>query len=218
VWTDVDVLVLPTTPFHPTLGQVAADPLTVNDALGRFTNFVNVLDLCAIALPPNLSVVAPAWHDGAAAAVAAELAGETWRPPMASSNEIELAVVGAHLRGQPLHAQLEALGARFVAATTTAPAYRLYALAATTPPKPGMTRVRAGGAAITVEVYALAPAAFGALVASVADPLCIGSVELADGTRVHGFLCENAGLDGATDITRFGGWQRYLASNPLFSS
>jgi allophanate hydrolase len=211
-WAEVDVIVLPTTPSHPTLTQVAADPVGVNTELGRFTSFVNLLDLCAVALPGNISVLAPAWADNIVATVAAALAGESWSPAVHADQEVELAVVGAHLRGQPLHGQLSALGARLVATAKTAPAYRLYALAGQTPPKPGLVRVADGGSSIEVEVYALPVAAFGRFTSSVPAPLCIGAVELADARVVRGFLCEPTGLVGATDITAFGGWRAYRES------
>jgi allophanate hydrolase len=125
---------------------------------------------------------------------------------------VELAVVGAHLRGLPLHPQLTELSARFLRQTRTAPCYRLYALANTTPPKPGLIRVGQGeaGASIEVETYALSPEAFGRLVAQIPSPLGIGTVILEDGEQVRGFLCEPAGLQGAAEITSFGGWRAYL--------
>ena len=210
-WAEFDAVVLPTVPWHPRLDEVAADPVGVNAELGRFTSFVNLLDLCAVALPGNRSVIAPAWADGVAAAVAAELGGESWSPvPEDTGDAVELAVVGAHLRGQPLHGQLTELGARLIATTTTAAAYRLHALAAQVPAKPGLARVAEGGAPIEVEVYALGAAEFGRFTASVPSPLCVGSIELIDGRWVRGFLCEPYGLAGAADITEFGGWRAYL--------
>jgi allophanate hydrolase len=200
--------------MHPSLAEVAADPVGVNTALDRFTGFVNLLDLCAVALPGNLSVVAPAWHDGLAATVAAALGTEAWRPPSDATREIEVAVVGAHLEGQPLHGQIEALGGRLVSRAKTAPCYQLYALRGQTPPKPGLVRVAEGGSSIEVEVFALGEAQFGRFTAAVPAPLCIGAVELADARVVRGFLCEPHGLTGAIDITSFGGWRSYLAFNP----
>jgi allophanate hydrolase len=125
--------------------------------------------------------------------------------------EVPLAVVGAHLGGQPLNHQLTDRGATLVSVTRTAPVYRLHALA-TEPPKPGLVRVDAGGAAIEVEVWDLAPAAFADFVDAIPAPLCIGRVFLTDGTDVAGFLCEPMALAGAPDITAFGGWRRYLAA------
>jgi allophanate hydrolase len=123
---------------------------------------------------------------------------------------VHLAVVGAHLRGQPLNGQLTERGARLVAETATAPTYRLFALD-TVPPKPGLVRVTGGGgAAIQVEVWELATEAFGDFVAQVPEPMCIGRVQLADGTEVAGFLCEPYAIDGATEITSFGGWRAFL--------
>jgi allophanate hydrolase len=127
---------------------------------------------------------------------------------------VSLAVAGAHLSGQPLNAQLTDRAARLVATTTTAACYRLFALD-TTPPKPGLVRVGGGatdGAAIEVEVWELDVAAFGDFVAQLPAPMCIGRVALADGTDVAGFLCEPCALEGATDITAFGGWRAFRSS------
>lgn len=204
---DADAVLLPTAPEHPTLAQVAADPVGVNARLGRFTNSTNLLDLCAVAVPAGtvdgrpfgVMLVGRAHDDERVADVAALLA-----PPY------RVVVVGAHLSGQPLNHQLVSLGARLAATTATAPEYRLYALA-TEPPKPGLVRA-AGGAAVAAEVWELPAAALGALTAAVPPPMALGSVELADGTRLPGFLCTPEALHGARDITAFGGWRAYLAS------
>jgi allophanate hydrolase len=121
-------------------------------------------------------------------------------------------VVGAHLRGQPLNWQLTDRGARFVEQTLTTSRYALYALADTTPAKPGLVRVDDAGRPIEVEVWELPADAFGSFVAEVPQPLGIGTVELADGSMIAGFICEPIGLTGATAITHFGGWRAYLAA------
>jgi len=209
IWQDVDVLVLPTVDSHPTLAEVATDPVGVNSVLGRFTSGTNLCDLCAVAVPGpgaelGVQILGPAWSDRRVAEVAGRL--ERAAGPMVS-----LAVVGAHLRGQPLHHQLTELGARLEQVTETSPEYRLYALRGTVPPKPGLVRVGTGGAPIAVEVYRLSEAAFGHFVAAVPAPLCIGTVRLAGGDAVSGFLCEPLAVERADDITRFGGWGAYLA-------
>ena len=124
-----------------------------------------------------------------------------------------LAVVGAHLRGMPLNHQLSSRNARFIESTRTEPAYCLYALAGATPPKPGLLRI-ADGACIEVELWAVPSAAFGEFVAEIPAPMGIGNVTLADGREVKGFICEPYGLDGARDITEFGGWRAFLAATP----
>jgi allophanate hydrolase len=130
-----------------------------------------------------------------------------------AASRARLAVVGAHLRGEPLNGQLTDRDARLVTSTSTAPCYRLFALD-TVPPKPGLARVGgdAAGAAIEVEVWELGLAEFGDFVAQVPAPMCIGKVVLADGTDVSGFLCEPYALDGADEITSFGGWRAYRSS------
>ena len=221
-------LVLPTVTHHPTLAEVAADPVGVNARLGVFTHFVNLLDLCAVAVPSEpvdglpfgVSLIGPAWSDRVQADLArrmehaddaeAPASDDTWARPAFPS--VRLAVAGAHLSGQPLNRQLTDRGARLVTTTTTAPAYRLYALA-TEPPKPGLVRVGDGasGAAIEVEVWELPPAGFATFVAALPHPMSIGPVTLADGSEVPGFGCEPAALDGAHDITGSGGWRAHLS-------
>ncbi|MFJ9630406.1 allophanate hydrolase [Streptomyces sp. NPDC101175] len=204
---DADALLLPTTPGHPTLAEVAAAPLGANARLGRFTNSTNLFDLAAVAapsgqvdgLPFGVMLIGPAFTDERLSRLAREL-----------QPSVQLAVVGAHLTGQPLNPQLLSLGARLDRTTTTAPVYRLHALA-TTPPKPGLVHVGAeSGAAIEAEVWRLPAEGLGRLLAALPRPMTLGSVELADGTRVPGFLCEPAALTNAEDITANGSWRNYL--------
>jgi allophanate hydrolase len=229
LWQQVDQLLVPTAPTHPRFSELDADPVGVNARLGRYTNFVNLLGWCALALPAGrtatglpfgVTVIGPGGHDAALAQQWRHWAPGPERPLSApaampaTSPELPLAVVGAHLSGLPLNGQLRDRGARLLEATVTAPAYRLYALPGTTPPKPGLQRVPDGeaGHAIALEVWSLPMAAVGSLLALIPSPLGLGSVELADGRRVHGFLCESHALAGAQDISAFGGWRAYLAS------
>jgi allophanate hydrolase len=201
--------------MHPTLAEVFAAPIEVNAALGRFTAFCNPLDMCAVALPAGdvagvpfgVTLLGAAFSDAVIADLAARLLGEP--APRVGDDGIRLAVAGAHLSGQPLNAQLTECGARFEETTTTAPAYRLHALA-TQPPKPGLRRVESGGAMIDVEVWRLPVTGFARLVAQLPAPMAIGRILLADGGEVPGFLCEPAALDAAADITEHGGWVAYL--------
>ncbi|MER7181244.1 allophanate hydrolase [Streptomyces hyaluromycini] len=204
---DADALLLPTAPGHPTLAEVAADPLGANARLGRFTNSTNLFDLAAVAVPAGevhglpfgVMLIGPAFTDDRLATIA-----RTLEP------RVSLAVVGAHLTGQPLNPQLLALGAVLERTTTTAPAYRFYALP-TTPPKPGLVHVDEDGAAIEAEVWTLPPEGLGRLLATLPRPMTLGNVELADGTSTPGFLCEPSALTGAEDITRYGGWRNFLS-------
>lgn len=222
-WDVVDAVVLPTVPHHPTLAEVAADPVGANAALGRFTNGCNLVGWCAAAvpggttadgLPFGVTVLGPAWSDPAVWAVGAAIADQPAPDPGTGpvpDDHVRLAVCGAHLEGQPLSHQLTSRGARIVARTATAPTYRLVALP-TDPPKPGLVRVASGGAAIEVEVWALDTAGFGSFVAEVPPPLAIGTVVLADGTSVPGFTCEAVAAEDALDITGHGGWRAWLAT------
>jgi allophanate hydrolase len=227
IWDAVDVLLLPTAPTIYRLKEVLAEPIALNANLGLYTNFVNLLDMSALAVPAGfrdngtgfgVTLIGPAFADRALLALA-ERYLESF--PMADTPPLDLtprkpgvklAVVGAHLAGMPLHWQLTSREARLVAATRTAPAYRLYAMAETTPPKPALIHVGDGGASILVEVYELDFEAFGSFVAEVPAPLAIGTVTLEDGTSVKGFVAEPRALDGATDITALGGWRAYIAS------
>ncbi|WP_151476717.1 allophanate hydrolase [Streptomyces albicerus] len=206
---DADALLLPTTPGHPTLAEVAADPLGSNARLGRFTNSTNLFDLAAVAVPAGevaglpfgVMLIGPAFTDERLALIARALEV----PPT------RIAVVGAHLSGQPLNGQLLALGAQLERTTETAPVYRLHALS-TEPPKPGLVHVGEGGTAIEAEVWRLPAEGLGRLLTALPRPMALGRVVLADGSDVPGFLCEPGALDGARDITAYGGWRAYLSS------
>jgi allophanate hydrolase len=226
MWDGIDMLCLPTTGTTYRLAEMRAAPITLNSALGAYTNFVNLLDMAAIAVPAGardngtgfgITFIGPAGTDralldaGQAWLAAANLAAP---PPLdleGRMQTVKLAVVGAHLKDMPLHWQLTSREAEFIAATETAPAYNLYAMANSTPPKPALVHVGAGGSAIAVEVYELDVAAFGSFVVDVPPPLAIGTVTLADGSQVKGFVAEPRALDGAEDITALGGWRAYIA-------
>jgi allophanate hydrolase len=203
-----DALLTPTTTGHPTLLEVAADPVGVNARLGRYTNFCNLLDLAALAVPGpavgggpfGIMLTGPAGSDDRLA----EIAG------LYDQADTEILVVGAHLAGQPLNHELLAAGGVLLRPAATAPAYRLYALN-TVPAKPGLARVVGQpGASIAGEVWRLPAAGLARFMAGLAAPMAIGRVRLDDGREVLGFLCEPAALDGATDITGFGGWRAWL--------
>ncbi len=227
IWEAIDVLLLPTTPTTYRLREVLAEPLALNANLGLYTNFVNLLDMSAIALPAGfrdnatgfgVTLIGPAFADRALLELARryeEIAPMPPTPPLdidGVATEIQLAVVGAHLGGMPLHWQLTSRDARLVRRCRTAPVYRLYAMANSTPPKPALVHSGEDGAGIEVEVYALGVEAFGAFVAEVPAPLAIGTVTLDDGTDVKGFVAEPRALTGSEDITALGGWRAYIAS------
>jgi allophanate hydrolase len=226
-----DALLLPTAPTIFTVADMLADPVALNAKLGIYTNFVNLLDLAAVAapagfrpdgLPFGVTFIGPAFSEHSLAAYADELhraigagAGKSGILPQATlpapmADEITLVVAGAHLSGMVLNHELQAYGARLVAATTTAADYKLFALA-TTPPKPGLVHAPGfAGTGIAVEIWSLAPADFGRFVAALPAPMGIGKVILQDGSTHPGFLCEAYALAGAKDITAFGGWRAYL--------
>ena len=234
LWREIDVLLVPTAPGCYTRAQIEAEPLAWNARLGTYTNFVNLLDLCALAVPAGMrsdglpfgvTLIARRGRDALLSSIGRVLhagltrtLGATERPnpapppvPTRGSGRALLAVVGAHLSGQPLHHQLIDRGARLVVATRCAPRYRLFALP-TTPAKPGLLRVAPGetGGAIELEVYELADEALGSFLRMVSSPLCLGTVELEDGSSVLGFLCESAATQGQRDITELGGWRAFL--------
>ncbi|CAN5199521.1 allophanate hydrolase [soil metagenome] len=236
-FSDIDALVLPTAPTAYTTAQVLANPIELNSRLGTYTNFVNLLDLCGLAIPAamrgdgipfGITLLAPANHDAQLASLGRVFHADTKLPisskklplpPLAAlgtatqNDEIAIAVVGAHLSGMALNHELTSLGGRLLKATTTAPDYNFFALNGTTPAKPGLLRVAPGaGSAIIVEVWALTPANFGKFVAGIPSPMSIGTLRLADGASVKGFLAEPAALEGARDISSFGGWRAFAAA------
>jgi allophanate hydrolase len=236
VWEKVDVLLLPTAGTTYRIKEILADPIKLNSNLGYYTNFVNLLDLSALALPAgfrksnglpfgvtligrafadsSLLQLGAKYHQAIGGTIGITSMNINEQPlPAKKTSGILLAVVGAHLRGQPLNHQLTSRQAEFIRQTRTAPCYRLFALANTQPPKPGLKRVAEKlPQGIEVEIWSLDDAAFGSFVAEIPPPLGIGTLELEDGTSVKGFLCEPIGLDGARDITEFGGWRTFRAS------
>ena len=233
----IDVLVVPTAPTHYTIAQMQADPVRLNRNLGAYTNFVNLLDYAALSVPSSLrpdglpfgiTLIGPCASDWQLAELgqryhhATELpqgaTGEPLPAPQAiaglqATPTVKLAVVGAHLSGMPLNAQLTERGARLLGPAQSAPDYRFYALPGTTPPKPGLVRVAVGtGAPIALELWEMPLAQYGSFVALVPSPLSIGTLTLSDGSKVQGFLCEAEATAGAQDITHLGGWRAYVAS------
>lgn len=226
-----DALLAPTAPFQPTIAEVAADPVGTNSRVGTYTNFCNLFDLCAVAVPAGtagaaqfgVTVFARAFEDAVALDIAARVPnGEAGTRPLDSAWPTrvaparELIVFGAHLRDQPLAHQLTDLGARWAGPVRTAPRYRLGAMK-TTPPKPAVTRVAEAetGVAVLGERWLLSPAALGRFLAALPAPMHLGAVELEDGTWTTGFGCEGAAADTATDISSHGGWKAALAARAV---
>ena len=233
----LDALLVPTMPRPVTVSEVTADAIGPNAQLGTYTNFVNLLDLAGIAIPVTLApdgtafgvtLLGHAGRDAALASIGMALHARTGLtlgalgtampvlPGLASglrSGEISLAVVGAHMSGMALNHELTTLGARYLETAATGPDYRLFALAGSKPPKPGLLRVSPGaGAAIAVETWALSAEAFAWFVAAIPPPLSIGSIRLGDGRFVKGFLVEAGAVAGARDISSFGSWPAFVAS------
>jgi allophanate hydrolase len=233
-WQAIDVLITPTAGRQYSIEEILADPLRLNTALGYYTNYVNLLDLCAIAVPAGfqadglpfgVTLLAPPWNDAALCALADGLHRAEDLPlgalarrlsetpalalPAKADSLIRLAVCGAHMSGLPLNHQLMERHARLMRSCRTAPHYRFYALPGGPPKRPGLVRGESGHS-IEVEVWEVPEAAFGSFVAAIPPPLTIGSVELEDGEVVKGFLCEAHAIAGAADITECGGWRGYL--------
>ncbi len=235
VWQRADVLLLPTTGTAYTVEEVEADPIRLNANLGRYTNFLNLLDLAAVAVPAGftaaglpfgVTLAGPAFSDallGVVAdgfqrsqslpigATAHTLAASEPKPGVATTAAVLLAVAGAHLSGMPLNHELTSRGAKLVRKCRTAADYELYALAGTTPPKPGLVRKPDfAGPGIEVELWSLTQAAFGSFVQGIPAPMVIGTVRLDDGSSVKGFLCEPYALHGSRNITAYGGWRAFM--------
>jgi allophanate hydrolase len=241
VWNDIDVLLTPTTGTTYRINEVLADPLTLNANLGYYTNFVNLLDLAAVAVPAGMtsdklpfgvSLVAPAWSDAALLRLAATMqrtlnsslgatgcaipkAGAVSATETIAAAEarvyIDVMVCGAHMSNLPLNKQLTERHATLKSRTRTADCYRFFALPGGPPFRPGLVQVNANGVAVEVEVWSVPEEHFGSFVAGIPAPLAIGKVKLADGTQVCGFLCEGYAVSDAVDISALGSWRAYLA-------
>jgi allophanate hydrolase len=237
-WSHIDILMLPTTGTIYTKDAVENDPIKLNTNLGYYTNFVNLLDLTAVAVPAGfrenglpfgVSLIGPAFSDDALLRLADRFHRmqslktgshlrevSSTRPidhPECPAGYVSIAVVGAHLAGQPLNYQLTERNSYLIKTAHTAANYRLFALSNTTPPKPGLVRTPGfDGSGIELEVWAMPEASFGGFVASIPPPLSIGTVELSDGSQVKCFLCEPFAIDGSLDITGFGGWRAFRNS------
>ncbi|MGY5802089.1 allophanate hydrolase [Rhizobium sp. LEGMi12c] len=237
VIASVDLFCVPTAPRHYTRAELEAEPIRENARLGTYTNFVNLLDLCGIAVPTGLrkdgrpasvTLLSSFGKDGVTASLARDIHAENaltlgatgWPRPLVKKTDhaqrsdlINVVVVGAHLTGMPLNGQLLDLNGRLLRETQTSDCYRLYALRGQNPPKPGLIRVAAGfGSPIEVEVWQLAPEAFGRFAAGIPAPLSIGTIMLADGTSAKGFLVESTALSDAIEITHYGGWRKFIAA------
>jgi allophanate hydrolase len=238
VWQGIDVLLTPTAGTMYTIAAMQADSIRLNANLGWYTNFMNLLDLAATAVPAGfqadglpfgVTLAAPAHQDAPLLHLASHMhqalggtLGATGNdlPPaetldMLPTGQVRVAVVGAHLSGLPLNHQLTERNARLVATTRTAPNYRFYALP--DGKRPGLIRVAEGGSSIASEVWEMPAAQFGSFVTGVPQPLGIGKLKLEDGTSVNGFICEDIGIAGARDITEFGGWRAWLAHRDQFN-
>ncbi|SAK91748.1 urea amidolyase [Caballeronia pedi] len=229
---DLDCVLTPSIPRPVTLAELERDPIGANSLLGHYTNFMNLLDYAAAATPAGfmrnglpwgvtlfgraftdqyLLSVADALHRRLAVPLVGGASQNTDAPAHAARGDrMKLVVCGAHLAGLPLNGQLTARGARLVEATASAPRYRLYALAGGAIARPGMMRDEANGAEIAVEVWEMPGAEVGSFLAGISAPLGLGKVELADGRWETGFVCEAYALEGAVDITRYGGWRAWL--------
>jgi len=237
----VDLFCVPTIPTFYSCADLEADPIGPNSRFGTYTNFVNLLDMSGLAVPVSdrddgrpgsVTLLAATGRDPQIAAIATALQNKTkpalgatnWAypapsmtHPVASSDEIAVAVVGAHMSGLPLNHELTRLGGRFLSATKTASSYRLFSLPGGPPVRPGLLYDTAGYP-IDLEVWALPSARFGDFITGIPRPLGIGSVVLENGDTVNGFICEFCGIDGAEDVTHFGGWRNYLKSLPTSPS
>ena len=238
-WSEADLILTPTAGTIYTILEVDADPIRLNSNLGFYTNYMNLLDLCGVAVPAGfrkdglpfgVTLVGPRATEHALL----ELAGRLHRASVSTVGALgsplpaavappahvwegyaTLAVCGAHMRGLPLNHQLRDRGGYFVSSARTAPRYRLYALPGGPPRRPGLSRVNENGAAIDLEVWALPAEQLGSFMAGIPAPLGLGAIELASGDLVTGFLCERYATEGAADVTHYGGWREYLKATAV---
>jgi allophanate hydrolase len=238
VWSSIDCMVTPTASSHYTIAQVEANPIQLNSNLGHYTNFVNLLDLSAVAVPTGfmanalpfgITLVAKCGQDFPLLTLASRLhrssvphVGATSHAPHLAaaapdsgafpSGQIRVAVCGAHLSGLPLNGQLTQRGGRLMQTVRSAPCYKLFALPGGPPFRPGMLRATEGGGAIEMEIWEMPASEFGSFVAGIPSPLGIGTVELEDSSTVQGFVCEAWAAAQSRDITHHGGWRAFLAA------
>jgi allophanate hydrolase len=218
-WHKIDFMMLPTAGTHYTHAEVQAEPIATNTNLGYYTNFVNLLDLAAVAAPAGtrgsampfgVTLIGPAWSEEALLKTADLLHRHSVDKQYCPTGYVALAVCGAHLAGQPLNYQLLDAGAFLIERCRTLPDYRLYALKGTVPAKPGLVySPSGGGTAIDVEVWAVPNNTFGPFVAAVPPPLGIGTCTLAGGRKVKSFICEPWALNDAEEITELGSWRAF---------
>ena len=232
----LDLLCVPTIPTFYSVAQLAAEPIAFNNNLGTYTNFVNLMDMCGIAVPTaprtdgrpgSVTLLAAAGRDALTASVARtlevgvarNLGATPWPAPTPAplpigpeDGMIDIAVCGAHMSGLPLNHQLTSRGGRFMRAARSAPIYRFHALAGGPPERPGMVRVASGGGAVALEIWRVPSAQIGSFLAGIPSPLGLGRVALEDGGSVIGFVCEAAGIEGARDITALGDWRAHVAA------
>lgn len=238
VWEELAAIVTPTAGGFPTLADMEADPIGPNSQLGYYTNFMNLLDLCAVAspasetesgLPFGITWIAPRDTDKALVEIAengpqeigraqfphraVEVSGGSLGTTTPTHDEtLSILLFGAHMSGLPLNGQVLSLGAEIVGEVQTAPKYKIVYLPEPVPHRPGIVRVAEGGISVAAEEWRFPKAALGDLLSTIQQPLGLGQIELSDGRKVHGFLCEASAADTAEDISASGGWRGYLAS------
>jgi allophanate hydrolase len=234
-WSKCDVILVPSAPNHPTIEDLKNHPIVKNSELGMYTNFVNLLRLCAIAVPSGftktglpfgITLIAQEGSDNALLKLASQwqvlfelslgisnIKGTSEEHTIleATKNDVtQIAVVGAHLSGLPLNWQLTERRSRLVKVCKTAKSYRLFALPNTHPPKPGLVRFPSNGVSIELEVYEMPSTELGSFLNLIPTPLGLGNIELEDGSLVKGFICEQYAVHEAQDISNLGGWKSYI--------
>ncbi|MEM1434552.1 MAG: allophanate hydrolase [Pseudomonadota bacterium] len=217
VFETVDAVMVPTADRFPTVAEVLEDPIAINTALGRFTNFMNLLDYAAIAVPAavteaglpfGVTLFAGAGTDTALLELAAQFTGETW----SAARGYPLLLAGAHMDGLPLNHQVRSRGGRLLRRCRTAPGYRIFALPGGPPERPALVADSSSDASIEVELWDLPPETVGSFLAGIPAPLGLGKVQLDDGSEVVGFIGAAGCEQGARDVTVHGGWRGWLAA------
>lgn len=216
-----DAFLMPTAGTIFTKKEVSEQPIDSNTKLGYYTNFMNLLDCTAIALPVaitdnnlpfGITLFGPAFNDNNLLTISRSMSEKKLlNTPMSETEFIELAVCGAHKTGGTLNYQLLEVNAIYKETLLTTPEYRFYALSHLDPVRPGLIKDPKKGGSIEVQVWKVPANKLGGFINQIGAPLTFGKINLENGEVVTSFLCESYALEKAKEITHLQTWENYLS-------